>query len=194
MPKTDQVSLFCFYDTAFDGNAAYLGFPCAESSKSAFVPSALIGMSSSSTNTSKSAEFLNFILSDYCQTGTLISGLPVLQSALQSRIEFWVSDYEQFPKSMYTYYDGLSVTIEGSTAPTTARDQVYNLINSANVLARSDPDLLSLIITECQSYFYGVTTSSQAVEHIQSKASIYLAEKKDKGDSTMKKISSWYPL
>ena len=95
---------------------------------------------------------------------------------------------------MYTYYDGLSVTIEGSTAPTTARDQVYNLINSANVLARSDPDLLSLIITECQSYFYGVTTSSQAVEHIQSKASIYLAEKKDKGDSTMKKISSWYPL
>ena len=173
----DQIALFGCYDAALGGSAAFLGFPCEACSRSAFIPSALIGISSSSAEKEKAADFLRFVLSDYSQTGRMVSGMPVLQSASDAKIEYWASDYNQHPKSLYTYYDSASVKIDAILPAMEAKKQLIDLINSSSIVATFDSNLLSLILTECQPYFHGAITEEQAVENIQSKISIYLSEK-----------------
>lgn len=172
----DLVSVFSYYDTAFAGKGEYVGFPSDLSSGTAIVPSCLIGVSSDSLRKEQAMDFIAFILSDYCQTSQAVFGLPIVQNALEKRMDYWVSEYEKYDKSLITVYDGSRVEIGRSASADYARERVCAAIAAADTLTVFDEALFQLVYAECQSYFSGRTSLSQCLETLQSKVRIYLAE------------------
>ena len=172
-----MISMFAYYDTAFKGTAEYVGFPSSTSSGVALAPTSLIGLSSTSPNKKIAIEFIYFILSDHCQTEKTLPGLPIVINSLESRMDYWASEYEEFHKPLSAFYDGASVEIRGSISAETAKSHLYDAINAADTLAIFDNNILQLIANECQPFFNGVIPARQTAERIQSKIQLYIAEK-----------------
>lgn len=173
----DLISFFSYYDTAFSGKAEYVGFPSDFSSGTAFVPTALVGISSTSPYAEKSMEFIAFILSEYCQSSGAIAGLPINKNALEKRIDYWASEYDKFKKSLVTVYDGIRIELGGVVSADYAKEHIYAAIDKGDTLAIFDDALFQLIYNESQSYFVGKTTISQCLDVLNSKVQLYLAEK-----------------
>lgn len=172
----DLISLFSYYDTAFSGRAAYVGFPSACSSGSAFVPDALIGVSSTSPRKAQAMDFIAFTLGDYCQTSSALAGLPIRQSALEKRVEYWTSERMKYNKSLMTVYNGAMVELSGNSSTEHLKEQLYAAIAAGDTLAIFDETLFQLIYLESQAYFIGKTSLTQCLNALQSKVRLYLAE------------------
>lgn len=172
----DLISLFSYYDTAFLGKAEYVGFPSTLSSGSAFVPDALIGVSSTSPRKAQAMDFIAFTLGDYCQTSSALAGLPIRQSALEKRVEYWTSERMKYNKSLMTVYNGAMVELSGNSSTEHLKEQLYAAIAAGDTLAIFDETLFQLIYLESQAYFIGKTSLTQCLNALQSKVRLYLAE------------------
>lgn len=164
------------YDTAFLGKAEYVGFPSTLSSGIAFVPDALIGVSSTSRHKEQAMDFISFTLSDYCQTSSTLFGLPVNQNALEKRVEYWASEHEKYNRSLVTVYNGARMELVGNSSAEYLKEHLYAAIASGDTLAIFDDSLFQLIYLESQSYFNGKTSLQQCLNTLQSKVRLYLAE------------------
>lgn len=173
----DLVSLFSYYDTAFEGKAEYVGFPSTLSSGIALAPSSLIGVSSASLHKEQAIDFIAFTVSDYCQSNAALSGLPINQNALEKRVDYWASEYEKFGKSLVTVYNGARIELSGNASAEYSKEHIFAAIDSADTLAIFDDTLFYLIFTESQSYFNGKTSLQQCLDTLQSKVQLYLAER-----------------
>lgn len=172
----DLISLFSYYDTAFSGKAEYVGFPSDVSSGTAFVPTSLIGISSTSLRKEQAMDFIAFTLSDYCQTSSKVFGLPIKQDALEERVEYWVAEYEKFNKSLVTVYDGARIELAGNPSAASSKERLYAAIAATDTLAIFDDSLFQLVFSGSQSYFNGKINLQQCLENLQSKVRLYLAE------------------
>lgn len=172
----DLVSVFAYSDAVFEGKAEYVGFPSALSSGTAIAPSCLTGVSSSSLRKEQAMDFIAFTLSDYCQTSVNVSGLQIIQDALEKRVDHWASEYEKHDKPLVTVYDGARVEIKGNVSAEYSKEHVYAAIDAADTLAIFDETLFQLVFAESRSYFMGKTSLQQCLEALQSKVYIYLAE------------------
>ena len=161
----------------FPGGAAFLGFPTSSSNGVAVVPSALVGVSSTSRSKDLAIVFLMFILNSGNSQSV---DLPVVQSALDQKLAAKADVYRDYAAAdqlfLSTSYDGAPIQIDGTMPAELALDLTYELIGRADVLAVFDDALFRIILRESEAYFSGGVSLQQAVKRIQSKTDIYLSE------------------
>lgn len=168
-------SMVSHYNAIFSGEAQFVGFPSSCSTGMALVPSALIGMSSSSHHKDAAMDFLYCILGEENQISYTVD-FPIVQACLELKMETWAKREAEYPSILNTTYDGASVQIEGEKPTERETARVYAIIDKARLLAVFDDTLLSIVTTESNRYFNGQISSQQAVSNIQSKAQIYISE------------------
>ena len=162
-------------DAIFSGDAQFVGFPSSYSTGMALVPSALIGVSSSSQDKEAAMDFIYFLLSDICQT-SYVPDFPVIEHCLENQIEYWTEKQKTISSDFYTFYDNAEIKIEGETPGDRETKLVYEMISKANLLAKFDDTLFNIVMSECNLYFNRLISSEQAVKNVQSKVQVYLSE------------------
>lgn len=169
-----------YADAVYAGNAQFVGFPTETSSGSAIVPTALVAVSANTGNKSGAMEFIQFILSESCQDSADVSGLPVMIPSLNKKTSAWLANYEsaveQGAVRLNTFYDSTPMRILGAAPPERVQQRLEELISSADIAALFDETLQQIVLRECQAYFNGMIPIGQAINNIQSKASLYISE------------------
>lgn len=169
-----------YADAVYAGNAQFVGFPTETSSGSAIVPTALVAVSANTGNKRGAMEFIQFILSESCQDSADVSGLPVMMSSLNKKTSAWLANYksavEQGAVRLNTFYDSTPMRILGTAPPERVQQRLEELISSADIAALFDETLQQIVLRECQAYFNGMIPIEQAINNIQSKASLYISE------------------
>lgn len=171
------ISFASFTDNIYNGRAQFVGFPAEASGGAAVVPSALFGVSVSSSNKDGAIDFVRFALSDIVQANRLLaSDFPVVEQSLRDRLEIYKERYQKLPEVLYSYDGNAIVEINGVMPVEDAEACVLSMIAKADLLAAYDNSLIDIVLRECQPYFAGNINVEQTIENIQSKAQIYVSE------------------
>lgn len=172
----------------YHGRTNYIGFPDDDGSGVAMSPIMRLGMSSSSKCQDGVWAFFKFLLSEQYQTemmrfgdqileGTfMLPGIPVLNSALEKRLDFWMKKRAEAPALLSTYADGMNLLIDGGTADTETRQLAMALINRINCIAVPEENVYAIIKDAASAYYAGNRTIDDAIKDIQSRVEIYISE------------------
>lgn len=136
----------------------YAGFPTQSGSGSAYQVLSSLGLGPQCSDTDGAKVFFEFCFS-YPQDGGLPASFPRLQSELAA---YQAADPD----------GGEKVVNEDDAA------QFYGLLNGITVLAGLDGQLSGIIQEEAAGYFADSMTAEQAARNIQSRASLYLQERR----------------
>ena len=136
----------------------YAGFPTQSGSGSAYQVLSSLGLGPQCSDTDGAKVFFEFCFS-YPQDGGLPASFPRLQSELAA---YQAADP-----------DGGEKVVSAADAA-----QFYGLLNGITVLAGLDGQLSGIIQEEAAGYFAGSMTAEQTARNIQSRASLYLQERR----------------
>lgn len=173
---TAALKLLSFIDAAYHGNARCIGFPSESGTGIAVTPSVPVGVSVSSHHKDGARDFLYYLLGSGGQSSPNLPHIPVIQSALDARIERWVEEYKEFTPALAQYVDGEPLTIECTAPAEDISRALYALIDRASLVNTTDSELLQIVLRESEVYFGGGTTARQAAQAIDAKVQLYLAE------------------
>lgn len=173
---TAALKLLSFIDAAYHGNARCIGFPSESGTGIAVTPSVPVGVSVSSHHKDGARDFLYYLLGSGGQSSPNLPHIPVIQSALDARMERWVEEYKEFTPALAQYVDGEPLTIECTAPAEDISRALYALIDRASLVNTTDSELLQIVLRESEVYFGGGTTARQAAQAIDAKVQLYLAE------------------
>lgn len=173
---TAALKLLSFIDAAYHGNARCIGFPSESGTGIAVTPSVPVGVSVSSHHKDGARDFLYYLLGSGGQSSPNLPHIPVIQSALDARMERWVEEYKEFTPALAQYVDGEPLTIECTAPAEDISRALYALIDRASLVNTTDSELLQIVLRESKVYFGGGTTARQAAQAIDAKVQLYLAE------------------
>lgn len=171
----DEISL---YNTAFGGEAQFVGFPTEQGSGFGIAPADRIGMSSSSANKAGVWEFFCFLLSDGIQANSrMFKGLPVVTAAYEKVLERQIGyAVEQPPRCSALSTTGVIEFSGTDVEPDAMRAQVNSMLEKADCIYSCDSSILDIVMSCAQTYFEGDRPVSDVMQDIQSKVGIYLSE------------------
>lgn len=173
---TAALKLLSFIDAVYHGNARCIGFPSEAGTGIAVTPSVPVGVSVSSHHKDGARDFLYYLLGSSGQSSPNLPHIPVIQSALDARMERWVEEYKEFTPALAQYVDGEPLTIECTAPAEDISRALYALIDRASLVNTTDSELLQIVLRESEVYFGGGTTARQAAQTIDAKVQLYLAE------------------
>ncbi len=173
---SNAVKTVSFIDGAFNNEPNYIGFPSENSSGFALDPSSLLGVSAKTANIQGCKSFFDFVLGEECQGNSYINDLPVRQDVLTAKLDKQGENYIGLPPSLGAFANGEKISIKGTEDVNVIKDQLYGIIESLNISAVTDEDMLNLILEESEKYLNGSISSELAAQEIDSKLKIYLAE------------------
>ena len=173
---TAALKLLSFIDAVYHGNARCIGFPSESGTGIAVTPSVPVGVSVSSHHKDGARDFLYYLLGSGGQSSPNLPHIPVIQSALDARMERWVEEYKEFTPALAQYVDGEPLTIECTAPAEDISRALYALIDRASLVNTTDSELLQIVLRESNVYFGGGTTARQAAQTIDAKVQLYLAE------------------
>jgi len=145
----------------------YVGFPHESGSGSVFDPGVILAISSASEKQDGAWEFIRFLLSEEIQSGPY-QALPVNRRALEAQIAQGLAG-ELLSDPYYPH----PVQIEQEEV-----DKFLRLLESTDYLAGQNNEVNGMIRAEAEAFFAGEKTAEEVAEIIQSRASVYLGEKK----------------
>lgn len=173
---TAALKWLSFIDAAYHGNARCIGFPSDSGTGIAVTPSVPVGVSVSSHHKDGARDFLYYLLGSGGQSSPNPTHMPVMQSALDARMERWVKEYKEFTPALAEYAGGEPLTIECTAPAEDISRALYALIDRASLVDMIDNELLQIVLRESNVYFGGGTTAQQAAQAIDAKVQLYLAE------------------
>lgn len=146
----------------------YVGFPNEDGNGSMFWPRLMVAISSASNNKEGAWEFISFILGDEVQSSE-IDYLPVNRRTLEKQIELGLEGKLECSLGEYSIF----VEIEQEEA-----DKFFDLLEHMEMVEASSPVIIPIIRDEIQALYDGTKTAQEVAEIIQSRVSIYIAEKR----------------
>lgn len=155
-----RIGVICDY---YGGDYCYVGFPNEGGNGSMFSLSGRLGISAQSAHKDGAWQFVRTILLEENQQSEFGS-LPVVQRVLEKMVNEAAVDGIKF-------YDSEYVISQEDV------DKFWELVDNTTVVERMDDTLNGIIQEEAQVYFDGGCTAEEAAVRIQSRASLYLAEK-----------------
>lgn len=143
----------------------YVGFPNEDSNGSMFNLGPVFAISASSKNKEGAWEFIRFVMSDEIQEMECYY-IPVNHRTLEKQIELGIvgslpKDYSSFSK-----FDREEA------------DKFLKLLAETEYVEGTDGTIMSIIREEAAALFHGAKTAAEVAETIQSRVSIYVAERK----------------
>lgn len=172
----DEISLM---DAIYGGKVGILGFPTDTGSGVGIKPCAKLAMSSASADKAGVWEFFEFLLSDAVQLNRgMFDGLPAVSSAFEKSLDSQIDAAIKTQPSAYGVSKEGPVHFEGVPVDeTTMRTTLNELTNRADCVTDCDDSILNIVMNCAEPYFAGAKTVESVANDIQSKVSIYLAEK-----------------
>ena len=149
------------------------------------------GITSQCSSPQGAWEFIKSVVTSETATEGIMSAVsaPVLRSALEEDIEYYLDPAAQFQGAQVTQdengayyvdgvlYDGLGDPRE--MEPLVSQEQVdkyYELLDSAYIVSAGELTIREIIMGEAQPYFAGQRSGEETAEIIQSRAGLYIAE------------------
>lgn len=141
---------------------SFVGFPTQDRNGSTFGINLRLSISAQSKYKDAAWAFVRTVMSDENQKNTL--SFPVAQSALDRQIEIALEGDPSIAKVKLEQFEV---------------DRFTNLINSITMVSDgTDTTLYKIIAEEAEAFFAGDKTAEEAAELIQSRVSLYIAERK----------------
>lgn len=153
------------FSEGVQGDYSYVGFPNNGSNGSTFELGTLLAISAASDNKEGAWEFLRFALSDEIQMRE-DRFFPVSRRVVEKQIDLALAG-ELKTENLET------VRITQKDA-----DKLLRLINETEYLSGSDSVIKDIIRDEAAAFFAGERSAEDAAEIIQSRVSIYVAERR----------------
>jgi len=145
----------------------YVGFPHEGGGGSVFDPGVILAISSASGKQDGAWEFIRFLLSEEIQSGPY-QALPVNRRALEAQIAQALAG--ELPSDpLYPHL----VKLEQEEV-----DKFLRLLENTEYLSGQNNEVNGMIRAEAEAFFAGEKTAEEVAEIIQSRASVYLGEKK----------------
>ena len=148
----------------YGGDYCFAGFPCESGNGSMFVPELRLAVAAGSENAAGAWAFLRFALSPAGQAANLGAGFPASERVFDEQLRQAVA---QGVDTMVEHYD----FTQGDA------DRLRALIEGTTLLSGTDETLLAVITAEAARYLSGDKTAEEAAALIQSRASVYMAER-----------------
>lgn len=142
----------------------------------------VMGINQNSKVYQQAEEFLNYTLSEEFQKDTLLSGIPINKKAFYAQQENNLLDEEgNLQTGPYMSYglsgeDGESLGVEVSWATEEQLAGYSALVESIDTVNRCDERVFSTVIEEGAAFLNGTKGIEEAVNAIEKKVQLYLAE------------------
>lgn len=178
------------YDKLFGGQSTFIGFPTSEGIGNMFMLANSLAMSSKCSDKQAAWEFIRTYLTEDFQEK--IYYIPTNRNVFEAQIkDATTAKYEtdangnfkldangeRIPKSIGTYYDGLTEVPVYYLSEHQA-DQLRDTILSASKLLSFDQSIEDIVTEGAQAFFEGQKSAEECAKLIQSKANIYINEQR----------------
>lgn len=165
MAPIQSITSICGYSKRFGGDYTFIGFPNDSGNGSLFsFGGERIAVSAKSEHQDAALDFVKTMLDDQYQCEMTI-GMPIVQSALEKQMQDAVD-------GNLTDFTGEKIKIASSDI-----DKLKTLIASTRKSADTNSVIQEIIEEEAKPYFEGSRTAEETAKIIQSRVSVYIAEK-----------------
>ena len=171
-----------YHQAMFNGPVAYPGYPSENGNGNIISSSSVLGINSKLTNKEGAWEFLSFMLSEEFQSDQTINrAFPILKNAHEAMIT-------RAMQVTYTEVNGVRIEQPEEIHPrpgfsfdlyaATESDikAVCDLINSADKISVSDPQISNIIREEAGIYFSGGKSAAEVADIMENRIGLYVKE------------------
>lgn len=177
-----------FYESIFNGNEYYIGYPTEDDSIGSYVTPYMLSINASCKNQDIAIDFLQFLISEEMQNQLIDKlyksgdayGFPVLEKSLEQYFEKLKNislEYEHKEEGYFDvrYYDGYK-SIDVRELTLDGVEKLKNLVYSSSCAKGVDSIIYSIIDEELATYFENNTSAHEALSKIQNRVQLYLDE------------------
>ncbi len=177
MEQVNLASTLVLATAAMLEEDAGIGYSLTSPDSHIFVPKAIVGINSRSTQIEGAKEFVAFLLSQKAQATNQGTGFPVNRAAFEENL---ADEKSMSLSTSYTFKneDGIEQMIEYQThAPSEEQlDVFWEQVESLDTPCLTDAVMQELVIDQACSYVAGEVSLEEAVNTIEQKMNLYLAE------------------
>lgn len=176
----DEISM---YPQLFNGEVTFIGYPSSDGKGNTFFASRMYGVCENSQYKDAAWDFLKTLYSDDYQEN-IYNGFPVNKKVFENRLKEAVKESvykdengteRRSAKGSWTY-DDITLYLYN---PTEEEAKVLRgLYESVDSVIDYDSEFMGLILEEADAYFSGQKSFEEVSKVIQSRANIYIAEKR----------------
>lgn len=142
-----------------------------ENKNHTFVPATLVGINASTEQRETAEEFVRTLFGPQVQNEMLWDGFAVRNDSLEQ----WMEEEKESVESVGMY--GSDFVLQAQWPSTERREEIYSLLREANLPLVVDESIIDMVIAGSKDYFDKKEPLERAVQTIENKIRLYMAEK-----------------
>ncbi len=166
------------YNTIFNNQENYIGFPSKTGHGSAVIPCVQLGLHSNSHNIDGAISFFSFFFEKEYQEkiSRAYQCIPANNGALTSIISDDLNYYSSNPVRLSTFAHNKEIILTSSVSINDIYDQLCSLVNSPDRVWHEDSIINAIILKESTALFEGKASIEKTVSAIQTQVEYYLSD------------------